>query len=260
MAKKKRKNILLIDDDTSLLLTLRDFLRFEGYDVTTSNSAEKGLEELESLTPDLIVLDMSMPGMGGIGFLKAITGPGGKPRYPVLVLTARSAMAEYFGDVEVEGFVAKPCDPQDLLMEVGRIIFLTAEDGLKKTDGEAGSNKTILLGEDSEASRDEIRDALTEAGYRVDFVARGPEVIERAILNRPDVILMKLIFGNMNGDTVARMLAEMPKTQDIPVILYDNGDANVSAQEYAVSGPNIKAFVHAKQVSSITTAVNQVLG
>ncbi|NQT93034.1 MAG: response regulator [Lentisphaerae bacterium] len=60
-----KKRILLIDDDTSLLTTLSDFLSFEGYEVVTADSGEQGLRRLQTTEPDLIVLDMSMPGMGG---------------------------------------------------------------------------------------------------------------------------------------------------------------------------------------------------
>ena len=256
---KKRKKILLIDDDASLLMTLRDFLKFEGYDVTTAESAEKGLQELESLSPDLIILDMSMPGMGGIGFLKTVASPEGKPRYPVLVLTARSSMAEFFGGVEVEGFVAKPCDPQDLLMEVGRIIFLTAEDGGRSGE-ETAAKKRILLGEDSAPQKERLCEALAQAGFDVECAQRGPEVIERAILNHPDLIAMRLMFGHMNGDTVARMLAEMPKTQDIPVVLYDDGNADMSARDFEVAGTNIKELVHAKKPSHLAAAIDKILG
>ena len=100
-----KKTILLIDDDTSLLVTLSDFLRFEGYDVTTADSGEQGLKRLKTLEPDLIILDMSMPGMGGIGFLKEISVVG-KPKHPVLVLTARANMAEFFADIDVDGRIA----------------------------------------------------------------------------------------------------------------------------------------------------------
>jgi len=259
MAGKKKKKILLIDDDTSLLLTLRDFLKFEGYDVTTADSGEKGLEELGALTPDLIILDMSMPGIGGMGFLKEISSSDGKPRYPVLVLTARSTMAEYFGSVDVAGFVAKPCDPQDLIMEVGRIIFLTSEDGTP-AGGKGASGGQVLLGEDDEERGKALRAALVEAGLEVELAKRGPELIERAILARPDVIIMKLMFGNMNGDTVARMLAEMPKTHDIPVVLYDEGAADLSAREYGVDAANIRELVHVGTPSSLADAVTAILG
>ena len=117
-----QRKILLVDDDPSLLITVGQLLKFEGYDVTTAESGETALELLKAFKPDLIILDMSMPGMGGVGFLKNIM-EGKKPAFPVLVLTARSQMAEFFADIEVEGFLTKPAEPDALLQEVARILF-----------------------------------------------------------------------------------------------------------------------------------------
>jgi CheY-like chemotaxis protein len=215
----EKTTILLVDDDTSLLVTLSDFLRFEGYEVVTADSGEQGLKRLKALDPNLIILDMSMPGMGGIGFLKEISVDG-KPKHPVLVLTARANMAEFFADVDVDGFVAKPCAPEDLLMEVGRILFLRA--GQEEDVSAASSPVKVLLGEDDAMLASKIEAELEGAGMLVSLVEQGPEVIEQAILQRPDVILCKQLLSKMNGDTVADMLKAMPNTRAIPVVLYDD--------------------------------------
>lgn len=88
MELNKRK-LLLVDDDQSLLETLGDFLSFEGYEVLCAVSGEDALIKMRPFQPDLIILDMGMPGMGGTGFLDRITQPDGHTLYPVLVLTAR---------------------------------------------------------------------------------------------------------------------------------------------------------------------------
>ncbi len=214
----EKKTILLIDDDTSLLVTLSDFLRFEGYEVMTAESGEQGLQRLKGLDPDLIVLDMSMPGMGGIGFLKEISVDG-KPKFPVLVLTARANMAEFFADVDVDGFVAKPCAPEDLLMEVGRILFLRS--GQEEKARAAASPIKVLLGEDDAMVAAKIEECLENEGMVVSLVEQGPEMIEQAILQRPDIILCKQLLSKMNGDAVADMLRAMPNARSIPVVLYD---------------------------------------
>lgn len=228
-----KKTILLIDDDTSLLVTLSDFLRFEGYDVTTADSGEQGLKRLETLEPDLIILDMSMPGMGGIGFLKEIS-VADKPKHPVLVLTARANMAEFFADVDVDGFVAKPCAPEDLLMEVGRILFLRS--GHDDQASDPGTPSKVLLGEDDAMVAARIEKHLADAGWLVSLVEHGPEMIEQAILQRPDAILIKQILSKMNGDAVADMLQAMPNARSIPVVLYDDsGQVTADARPRGVT-------------------------
>ena len=259
MNQKTRKKILLIDDDTSLLMTLGDFLKFEGYDVITAGSGEAGLKSLEGLVPDLIILDMGMPGIGGIGFLRAITEADGKLRHPVLVLTARANMAEFFANVAVDGFVAKPCDPQDLLMEVGRIVFLRSDQGRDGT-GPSMQGLKVLIGEDEEQVRDSLVHAFTLAGFAVTSVSRGPEVIQAAVLETPDVVVLKLIFENMNGDTLAGILRGMPKTADVPVVLYDGSSGAMSANKFRVSSAVTDRFVSTSNPNDLVAAVREVLG
>ncbi len=259
MPDEQKKQILLIDDDTSLLTTLSDFLRFEGYDVVTAESGEQGLEELKSISPDLIILDMSMPGMGGIGFLKSILDDNGKPSHPVVVLTARANMAEFFANVEVDGFIAKPCDPQDFLMEVGRIIFLRSGEVAESEPGTTVRRK-LLLGEDDADIGDRLAEWFSTRGYIVDRAAKGPEVLERAIVSRPDVIVMNLILEGMNGTAVADMLKVMPNTKGIPIILHDSTNATLPPASGNASGGGIVATVPSDEPSEIHTVVDKVLG
>lgn len=241
---KDRKRILLIDDDTSLLVTLSDFLSFEGYNVITADSGEEGLKALEEMPPpDLIVLDMSMPGMGGMGFLRSISTGSGRPAYPVLVLTARANMAEFFADVEVDGFVAKPCDPNDLLMEIGRIIFLRSG---TMGEGAAVEKKVLILGEDRELLNRNLTESLSQAGYMVHPAARGPEVIEKAILERPHAIVLRANLAGLAGKAVADMLKQMVGTRGVPVVIYEATES-VSGESIrgALSGCEPEAIIEA---------------
>lgn len=256
-----KRCILLIDDDTSLLVTLSDFLRFENYEVVTAESGEQGLEKLKSITPDLIILDMSMPGMGGIGFLKAISKEDGQPRHPVLVLTARANMAEFFANVDVDGFIAKPCEPSDLLMEVGRILFLRGGAAAEEHAGSKPVGKPrVLLAEDEDETRDRLVQRFAAAGFVVNGVAKGPEVIEKAVVERPDVIVLKLVLAHMNGDTVAGMLQQMDSTRKIPVILYDDTESRIPESKLKSASSSIRAVIRSSEADILEQAVTEILG
>jgi CheY-like chemotaxis protein len=255
------KLILLIDDDTSLLLTLSDSLIHEGYEVVTANSGEEGLKQLEQCSPDLIILDMSMPGMGGVGFLREITDESGKPSHSVMVLTARANMADFFANVDVDGFIAKPCDPSDLLMEVGRIIFLRSSEKPVGDPTPPTRGGRILLGEDDPGVQLDITRVLENAGYSVDLASKGPQVLEHSVIDKPDVIVMKRVLQNMNGDAVAEMLGKMPSTQDIPVVLYDDSTGGgLGARDLGRKHPTIKEFVSGNAARDLLGAVDRTLG
>jgi DNA-binding response OmpR family regulator len=216
---ENQRTILVVDDDISLLETLSDFLSYEGFNVETAESGEQALVKLRRRKPDVIILDMSMPGMGGVGFLDRITTPDGSTQYPVLVLTARAAMAEYFANRQIEGFVAKPCDPADLLMEVNRIIF--AHSG--QTAGTAQTvlnTRRVVLGESDFDFNAKLRDELTRAGFQVESVFKGPQTLELAVMSKPDAVVMRLELDDMSADEVLRTLRRLPTTQAIPVVVY----------------------------------------
>jgi CheY-like chemotaxis protein len=259
MENQGKRKILLVDDDTSLLVTLSDFLRYEGYDVTTAESGEQALKKLQQMIPDLIILDMSMPGMGGVGFLRNISSEEGKPNYPVLVLTARANMAEFFANVDVDGFVSKPCAPSDLLMEVGRILFLRGSNKAESREDHSTEKNRVLIGEDDVELNQVICDLFIESGYVVDSVFKGPEVLERAIVGKPDIVIMKVVFAGMNGDAVAKMMKEMPHTKDIPVILYDNSESQIPETRYTQAGIGVRRFVKSNSPALLLSATKEVL-
>ncbi len=255
MADDAKRKLLLVDDDTSLLVTLRDFLHFEGYDVVTAESGEKALAVLAETAPDLIILDMSMPGMGGIGFLKEILQKDGKPRYPVLVLTARANMAEFFSNVEVDGFIAKPCDPQDLLMEVTRIIFL------RRGEQQAAANgmrRRLVLGESDMGLAANLTKWLRDNGHLVEHCIKGPEALESAIVKRPDVIVLNEMLDGMNGSAVAEMLGVMPNTKTIPIVLYSADGRTFKPVAANRDGGGVVALVPSIDVDEVGRRVHAV--
>jgi len=218
MPEAKKHTLLLVDDDPSLSSNLRDFLSFEGYEVVTAASGERALVELRGITPDLIILDMSMPGMGGVGFLKRITNLDGTTAYPVLVLTARSMMAEFFADKQIDGFLPKPCDPADLLQEINRIIFLRG--GVGNLPPPESALRRVVLGESKPAFAETLRSEFAKFGVRLDIMPTGAAALESAIATLPNAVLLRLELPEMGADEVAATLRRLPTTRAIPVIVY----------------------------------------
>ena len=217
METNKRK-LLLVDDDPSLLETLGDFLSFEGYEVLCATSGEDALVKMRPFQPDLIILDMGMPGMGGKGFLDRITNPDGSTLYPVLVLTARASMAEFFADKQIAGFIAKPCDPPDLLMEVGRILFMSTSEGYHVTSAQVV--RRLVIAEGDPVLRQTLETEFSQAGFEVRAVATGAEALEACVTVKPNAVVMRLELQGMSADEVVGMLKRLPNTRDIQAVVY----------------------------------------
>lgn len=252
--------ILLVDDDVSLLVTLGDLLRFHGYRVKTAESGETALSMLREISPDLIILDMSMPGMGGAGFLKAIRAPDGTLRHPVLVLSARVTLQDVTAQAAVDGYVSKPCDPPTLLAEIGRILARRGTAGGEARSGGTPGSKRVLIGEDDGQALARITADLKEGGFTIESVRNGAELLEKALLERPDAILIKERLGSMRGGAVAGMLRSMPGTKDIPVVLYDGTNAGAPDASHEDVAPGIRKPVRSADGAALLDAVRAALG
>ncbi len=232
-----KDTILLVDDDPAILLTVGDRLESEGYAVIRAASSEQALERLNDARPDLIILDISMPGEGGMAFLRKVTTPQGSLMYPVLIFTARAELDKFFQQVEVTGFLPKTSDPETLTREVRRIISARRASAGGGADSEAGWK--VLLAEDDPEVRENMVKVIGMAGYAVTAVADGYAVIERAVMEPPAVIVIKQLLPRMKGTAAAAILSTLPSVKGVPVIVYDE-----SGMRDAASRPiNLAAFV-----------------
>jgi len=251
--------VLFIDDDNHLTRIVRDFLKHEQFNVHTAASAEEGLRLLQKLTPDIVVLDISMPGIGGIGFLKRISNPDGSLQHPVLVLTARAVMKEFFDTVAVDGFLPKPCSELDLIRKIREIIS-AREDNRKAGEESAATGvptrKNVVVGEDDEDMRKIYAQTFKDCGFDIHLAATGPEVLEQAVAVHPDAIVMKELLPNMNGSVVARLIKTMPNTRRIPVIVHDN---TRTTKPPAISIQDVDVFMFSSMAHDLIAAVRQTL-
>ena len=215
------KRLLLVDDDPNIRMMLGDFLMAAGYEVTCAASGEEALAQMTEALPDLVILDLGMPGMSGTGFLERITDRLGRTRVPVLVLTARGDMAEFFADKQIAGFVTKPADPDELLAEVQRILF--SESDLPHGDTMLVGNdvrRLVVLAEPNAIRANAFREALGKAGFSVEAVHTGPEAVEAVIARHPAGLILPMDAEGLGADGVLEILRKLPAGQAIPVVVY----------------------------------------
>lgn len=116
------KKILIIDDNEVFTKTLKDTLPSEKYLVTGVTNGEDGLKEMTKSTPDIIILDLLMPKMGGVEFLDALKKKGGN-KIPILISSQLSKMEDISNaivagmDVGVRGYIIKSSENLDKIVE-----------------------------------------------------------------------------------------------------------------------------------------------
>lgn len=118
----KRARLLVIDDDEQLLAALRRALAFEGYDVVVAPSGEAGLRAALEHPPDLVVLDVLLPGIDGLETCRRLRAGGSD--VPVLMLTARDEVADRVAglDAGADDYLVKPFAVDELLARVRALL------------------------------------------------------------------------------------------------------------------------------------------
>jgi DNA-binding NtrC family response regulator len=118
----KKKSILIVDDETAILNSIRQDLKVENYNVTTALSGEEALTHLQSRHIDLVITDLAMPGIDGIRVLqeaKIID-----PAICVLILTGYGDMFSAIAALRLgaDDYLLKPCDSDELLLRMARCL------------------------------------------------------------------------------------------------------------------------------------------
>lgn len=112
--------ILVVDDEYAVLSTIEELLEMEGYEVLTANNGLTALDVLETQIPDLILCDVTMPGMDGMEFLQRLRLEPEKSTIPFIFLTARIAteVQRKGMNLGANDFITKPFSSSDLLASV----------------------------------------------------------------------------------------------------------------------------------------------
>jgi two-component system KDP operon response regulator KdpE len=121
----KKHLILVVDDEPSIVRLVRTKLQADGYAVITAERGEKALEVLEDERPDLVVLDLMMPGIDGFETLRRIRV---RSQVPVIMLTARAGDADRLRGFQggADDYLTKPFNPDELSARVAAVLRRTA--------------------------------------------------------------------------------------------------------------------------------------
>ncbi len=119
------RKILVIDDEPDVVSYLSAFLEDEGFDVVSANNGPDGLTLAREETPDLITLDITMPGMSGIEVLTTLRRDENLNALPVVIITGVTSfdkLTDYRDVRPPEGFMQKPIDLAQLLSTIETLL------------------------------------------------------------------------------------------------------------------------------------------
>ncbi|MBZ0254494.1 response regulator [bacterium] len=134
-----RKRILVVDDEEDILDLVEYNLAKNGYDVTCVASGEEAIETARKHSPDLILLDLMLPGVDGLEVCRRLKGDATAANVPIVMLTAKGEEADIVNGLELgaDDYVTKPFSTRVLIARVNAV--------LRRKDDEIDETSTILI-------------------------------------------------------------------------------------------------------------------
>jgi two-component system alkaline phosphatase synthesis response regulator PhoP len=166
-------HVLVVDDEPAIVEIVRDYLADAGYRVSTARSGDEALRQIRSIRPDLIVLDLGLPGLDGLDITRTIRA---SSRVPIIMLTARSAEADRVVGLELgaDDYVVKPFSPRELLARVRAVLRRSGT--AAELDEESDAERPLIVGE---LTVDRPRRMVTIGERSVDVTAAEFDLLAR---------------------------------------------------------------------------------
>ena len=199
--------ILVVEDDVSAASLLLLQLEQEGYRCDCVHSAEDALQWLQRQKPDIITLDILLPGMDGWQFLEQIRKDNRYRDIPVVIVSI-VAEEEHGYALGASQVLSKPVSKASLLHSIALM-------GL----GDTGKHLTVMAVDDDAKALRMIERHLQVEGFSVVKANGGEEAIRVATEISPDLLLLDLLMPKVSGFDVVEALKRNPKTASIPIII-----------------------------------------
>ncbi|MCM2325082.1 MAG: response regulator [Candidatus Woesearchaeota archaeon] len=119
------KKILIVDDEPHILELIKAVLEVEKFEIITATNGVEALKKLEAVTPDLVILDMMMPGMSGREVCESIRkNPKTKNQKVIFLTVARFSETgkKVLDDMKVSDYITKPFETKDLVTRINSVL------------------------------------------------------------------------------------------------------------------------------------------
>ena len=119
-----RSKIVVVEDEPDIRDVIAYNLRREGYDVVAATDGEKGLDEIRSHLPDLVLLDLMLPGMDGLDVCRELKSNQETSEIPIIMVTAKGDESDVVAglDLGADDYVAKPFGSRELIARIRAIL------------------------------------------------------------------------------------------------------------------------------------------
>lgn len=240
------KKILIIEDEEYLAEMYKMKFEREGYKVAVAEDGPEGIEAAEKEKPDLILLDLVLPGMDGYEVLRRLKGDKKTKSVKIYILSNLGQNGEVnhgFRD-GADGYIIKAnMTPAEVVREVEKVFngkpagvkkaTVVVPDVKKAAGGKTGkpNGPKVLLFEDNEVLGEMYKLGLEKRGFAVELAKNGAWGFKLAREKKFDIIVMDIMMPAMNGQEAVKKLKRNAKTKNIPIIILSNSAQDAEIEE-----------------------------
>jgi DNA-binding response OmpR family regulator len=178
--------VLVVDDELKIARLVRDYLTEAGFDVALASTGPAAVASVRSDRPDLVVLDLGLPGMDGYDVIRAIRG---QSAIPIIMLTARSEETDRIVGLELgaDDYVVKPFSPRELVARVKAV--------LRRTGGEVATETIRVM----DLLISLPHRSVERGGSRIDLTATEFELLKALASNPGRVFTRGQLLDSIRG-------------------------------------------------------------
>jgi len=234
-----RKRILIVDDEPTSLRLLAGILPKDQYEVLKATDGKEAIEKTFKKHPDVILLDVIMPGLDGFEVTRQLKADPRTKNIPIILVTSLEGLENKLTGLEAgaEEYLSKPVKAVELLARIKSMLQLKQyRDQLsirkqsERSFVDAASleqavypadekQPLVLLVEDNEIDARIIKSFLENMPLRLETASTGSEAISRLLSDKIDLILLDILLPDMTGFDICQRLKETEKNSETPVIV-----------------------------------------
>ncbi len=196
--------VLVVDDDPAVHDLVRRTLDPLGFVVRVASTGEEGLRLAHSLQPQLVILDVRLPGVDGLTVLETLRADAALADMPVLLMSMIDERVRALR-LGASDYLVKPVDRERLVGTVERLLI--------------DEEHTVLVAEDDETTREMVCKALRQQGWSVLEARTGQGALDVMRQQPVHAVLLDLMMPEVDGFQVAEHMREDPALADIPVVV-----------------------------------------
>ena len=184
------QTILVVEDEPRIAAIAADYLRHAGYQVAVAADGAQALEAARTVRPDLVVLDLGLPGIDGLEVTRTLRSGSA---VPIIMVTARVEEADRLLGLETgaDDYLTKPFSPRELVARVKAVLRRTASSGREAAGAQLHLGDLLL---------DTDRLAITRAGTSIDLTATEFQLVATLARQPGRVFTRAQLLDAVRGD------------------------------------------------------------